>query len=263
MDNFKTRAGEDMEVISIVNQKGGVGKTTTAVNLGAGLTRLGYKVLLIDLDAQCNLTLNLNVSDQEAGTSFQLLTIGTGSVISTSSGDLIPGSRKLASVGTVIPQLFKSGWQAVLARSIEQFKNRYDFIIIDTAPSLGLSTINALVASTACVITAECDMNSYYGINQVLDTISSCRKYNHCLKVAGILLCKYRSRTILCRDMHINIKALARQHNVNVYQTVIKESNLIRESQALRRSILEYKPKCAVASDYMDWINEFLRKEGM
>lgn len=251
-----------LEVISIVNQKGGVGKTTTALNLGAGLTRLGYKVLLIDLDAQCNLTLNLNVSDQEAGTSFQLLTNGTGSVISTSSGDLIPGSRKLASVDTVLPGLFKSGRQAVLARSIEQFK-RYDFIIIDTAPSLGLLTINALVASTACVITTESDMNSYYGINQVLATIESCRKYNPGLKTAGILLCKYRKRTVLCRDMHFNIQVLARQHNVNVYSMVIRESNLIRESQALRRSIFDYKPKCAVASDYMDWINEFLMKEGM
>lgn len=251
-----------LEVVSIVNQKGGVGKTTTVVNLGAGLKRLDYKVLLIDLDSQCNLTFNLNVNDQEAGNSFNLFTTGKGSVISTSSGDLIPGSRKLASVDTVIPQLFKGGRQAVLARSIEKFKSRYDFIIIDTAPSLGLLTINSLVASTCCVITAESDMNSYYGINQVVSTIESCRKYNPVLRIAGILLCKYRARTILCRDMHSNIKSLARQHNVNVYSTVIRESNLIRESQALHTSIFDYKPNSAVAHDYKEWIAEFLKKEG-
>lgn len=250
------------KILAVVNQKGGVGKTTTVLTLAAGLTRLGYRVLVVDLDSQMNLTWQVTgKTDFEATSADMLITEDSKisrALVKTPQGDIIPSSRRLAGVDSYLNKIKALHPEQNLKNSLKAFERRYDFVLIDTAPSLNLLTINALTSSDSCVITAECDVSCMQGIGQVLKTIQSCKAFNPGLSIAGILLCKYRGRTILCRDMTKSMRELAGRAGTKVFKTTIRESNLIRESQALRKSIFDYKPRSTVAQDYKAWIEELL-----
>lgn len=257
---------EKMEIVTIANQKGGVGKSTTAHALGAGLSMLGFKVLLIDLDPQSNLTYSLN-PDSNAKTAYDLLKnpyaktdLRIKDVIqSGGSFDIIPSSNFLSRADKEIDDM---GKEYRLKEHIDTIKNGYDFIVIDTPPSLGIITINALTASTRFVVPAQADIYSIQGIRQLYDdTVHAVWKYsNSQLKFHGILLTRHNSHPILSRALGKNIQHLAEELETFTYQNVIRECISLKEAQAKRVDIYTHAPQSNAASDYDAFIKEFLER---
>lgn len=247
-----------MEIITIANQKGGVGKTTTASALGAGLLKKGKKVLFIDLDPQMNLTSSLGFNSNTSNIYDVLLgKLKINEVIQIKDKKhMIAGSRNLSSADT---EFNLPGREYKLRRAIEKLKNDYDYVIIDTPPALGTLTINALTACDSVIITAEADMSSIQGILQLKETIDAVKEYcNEDLKVSGILITRY-SRTILSKDLTGTITTLADSFNTKVYNTPIRECIALKESKVKEQDIFEYDSKSNAASDYLKVINEFLK----
>lgn len=178
-------------IISIINQKGGVGKSTTAEALLAGLTLKGYKTLAVDLDAQGNLTYATGANSQGA-TSLGVLTreVDAGDAIQhTPSGDIIPSNKALAGADAFITD---TGKEYRLREALESVASEYDYIIIDTPPALSILTINALTASNSVIIPAQADIYSLQGIEQLAETIQPVKRYcNPTLSIEGILLTRY------------------------------------------------------------------------
>ena len=187
--------------LAIINQKGGVGKSTTALMLAAGLTLKGYSVLAIDLDAQSNLTYTTGARTDGA-TALGVLTgeIKAGDAVQhTESGDIIPASKALAGADAFITD---TGKEYRLKEALEPVAGQYDFIIVDTPPALGILTINALTACNSVIIPAQADIYSLQGIEQLAETMKPVKKYcNPDLTIEGILLTRYSSRSVLSREV--------------------------------------------------------------
>ncbi len=246
------------EIIAIINQKGGVGKSTTAHALGVGLALKKFRVLFIDLDAQGNLTYTLGV-DCSRATSFELLikNAGLSEVIQSSKyWDSIPASSALSGADMNLTQ---TGKEYRLKEILESTKDRYDYIVIDTPPALGILTINALTASTGVIIPAQADIYSLQGIGQLYNTINTVKQYcNPKLLIKGILLTRYNARSIISRDIAEMTIQTAEQLKTKVYKTTIRESVSIKEAQAKQQDIYSYAPKSNPASDYEAFVKEFL-----
>lgn len=248
------------EVIAIINQKGGVGKSTTANAIGAGLSLKGYKVLYIDLDAQGNLTYTLGAVTNGL-TSLDLLskTAGAAEAIQhTGQGDIIAASPALAGADTVITAV---GKEYRLKEAIEPLKESYDYIIIDTPPALGILTINALTACTGAVIPAQADIYSLQGISQLHSTIQTVRQYcNPALTIKGIVLTRYSARAILSREVAEMIDETAKRLDTKLYKTTIRENIAVKESQARQQNIFTYSPKSNAAEDYKALVDEIIER---
>lgn len=247
-----------MEIIAIVNRKGGVGKTATAQALGAGLARKGRRILYVDLDSQKNLSYALRAGPCKY-TSMDVLTgrATAGEAIRQGSeGDLIPAAETLAGADTILTQ---TGREYRLLDALEAVKHEYDYIIIDTPAQLGIVTINALTACDCAIIPAQADIYSLQAIGQLYDTIKAVKRYcNRDLTIKGILLTRYSSRAILSRDMYENMQAAAVQLGTRVFQTKIRECIAVKEAQAQQQNIFQYAPKSNAAKDYESFIDEFL-----
>jgi len=245
-----------IEIIAIINQKGGVGKTTTALALGAGLSLKGFKVLFIDMDAQANLTYTIG-ADHSGLTTIDLLTktIKAKQIIQhTEQGDIIPASPALSGADTVITDV---GKEYRLKEALEPLKGDYDYIIIDTPPALGILTVNALTACKWVVIPAQADVFSLQGIGQLHETIQAVRHYcNPGLTVRGILLTRYSPRAILSRDIADLIEQAAEQLQTKLFKATIREGIAIKEAQASQKNLFSYAPKSNVAADYTAFIDE-------
>jgi len=244
------------EIIAIINQKGGVGKSTTVHALGAGLALLKNRVLFIDLDSQCNLSYALGLNNDV--TSFEILMNKEKIVeaIQKCSGwDGIAGNPELSAADII---LTRTGKEYRLKEALENIKNRYDYIIIDTPPALGILTINALTACTGVIIPAQADIFSLQGIGQVYNTIKAVRQYcNPELIIKGILLTRYNARSILSRDVSDLIAETASNLQTVVYKTAIRESVSVKEAQAKQQDIFSYAPKSNPANDYKAFVEEF------
>lgn len=248
-----------IECISIINQKGGVGKSTTSNSLGAGLFIKGYKVLYIDLDAQGNLTYSIG-GDSEKCSTFELLTgkaTAEELIINTKQGDLIQASSNLASADTILTQ---TGKEYKLREAIEPLKNIYDYIIIDTPPALGTLTINALTSCNSVIIPAQADIYSLQGIGQLNETIQTVKNYcNPNLIIKGILVTRYSSRNVISKDMLELLKDTAKRLNTKLYDTKIRECIALKESQAVKQDIYTYSPKSNASIDYKAFIEEVVK----
>jgi len=255
------RKGEAMKIIAIANQKGGVGKTTTASTLIAGLTDKGFKVLGVDLDPQTNLTTSTGAVGKR--TSFGVLTgesEASDAITHTEIGDLIPSSTRLSNADL----LFNGrGDENILREALSEIKENYDYIIIDTPPSLNILTLNALTACDYVIVPAQADLYSLQGISQLTKTIDAVRNiYNNPdLKVLGILLTKYNGRTRIANDISDILDQLAAQLNTKVFSTKIRASVKATEMQFKQSGLFKYAPRATVTEDYREWIEELLKDE--
>ena len=250
-----------MQVIAVINQKGGVGKSTTSLSIGAGFTLKGYKVLYIDLDAQGNLSYTLKASNNGCNAMKVLQNPETirKEIKTTLQGDVIASSPSLSGADSL---LIETGKEYRLKESLEFISDLYDYVIIDTPPSLGILTINALTASDGVLVPSCADIYSLQGIMQLKGTIETVRKYcNNSLKILGIILTRYNSRTIISREVTEMLEQMARQLNTKLYRIKIRECTAIKESQVMRKSIFEYAPKSNASSDYKALVEEIIKEE--
>ena len=240
-----------MRTISIINQKGGIAKTSTASALGSGLSRAGKKVILIDLDAQCNLSYiykavnkpitALEVLTHTATAQEALLPIDGHSYI-------IPASQTLAGADFMLTE---TGKEYRLREALQPLQEEADFCIIDTPPSLGIVTINALTASDSVIIPTSADVLPLQGIGALSQTIEAVKKYcNPNLSIEGILLTRYSNRTRLSRDIVQMVDDIAHNMSTKIFHTPIRECIAIREAQAMQQTIYEYAPESNAVKDY-------------
>ncbi len=247
-------------ILTVTNQKGGTGKSSTAYALLSGLTLKGFKCLAIDLDPQGNLSYTMG-ADVNKKTVFGLLTKenkADETIQSTPNGDIIAYSKSLSGADTL---LTTTGGEYRLKEALEPIKSIYDFIIIDTPPSLSSLTVNALTTSTNVIVPVQADIYSIQGISQLWETMQPIRKYcNPNLKITGILLTRYNNRAVLNREIEETFRNdIATSVESKVYKTTIREGVAIREAQFTRSNLFEYAPTSNVAQDYMSFIDEFLK----
>lgn len=254
-------------VIAVINQKGGVGKSTTVEALVAGLSLKGYKCLAIDLDAQGNLTYTAGAKTGGV-TSLGLLTGEAQAVDAIQhikpaskrgkniSWDIIASSKALAGADAFVNE---TGKEYRLKEALESVKQKYDYIVIDTPPALGILTVNALTACDEVIIPAQADIYSLQGIEQLNETIKPVKKYtNPSLQIAGILLTRYNPRSVLSREVADLTAQLAKKLHTKLYKTTIREAIAIKEAQISQQDIFTYAPKAKVAEDYNHFIDEYL-----
>ena len=250
-----------MKTITVTNQKGGTGKTTTAIQLAAGLSLKGYKTLSIDLDAQGNLTYTAGAKTNGA-TAPGVLTgevKAEDAIQHTPSGDIIAANKALAGADAFIAD---TGKEYRLKEALESLQAAYDYIIIDTPPALGILTINALTACNSVIIPAQADIYSLQGIEQLADTMKPVKKYcNPNLKIAGILLTRYNSRSVLSREVAELAEQLADKLGTKLFKTTIREAIAVKEAQISQQSLFDYAPKAKVTEDYRAFIEELLEQE--
>ena len=259
-------------VIGVINQKGGVGKTTTSVNLGAALAEKGKKVLLVDIDPQGNLTTHLGLTPREEDpespqegppvpefTVYDVLkgtkTIQEVTIKRSQNLEIVPSSLFLSAADLELGG--DAGRELILKRSIDKVKSQYDVVVIDCPPALGLLSLNALAASDEVVIPVQSEYLALYGVRQLLDTIDQVRGiYNPGLKVGGVLICLHDSRRRLARAVSDTIRAYFGEL---VFNTVIRSNVSLAEAPASGQSIFEYSPKSSGAEDYSALATEVLQ----
>lgn len=246
------------QIITLANRRGGVGKTATAHALGAGLMRKGFRVLFVDLDSQCNLTYDLRAEAEN----FSSLDVIEGkatakeAIIATPRGEVIPATASLATADKVIDGI---GKEYRLRDALEPIKRKYDYIIVDTPPALGVLTVNALTASNKVIIPAQAEIHSLQGIEQLYGTIGAIQHFtNRDLKIEGILLTRYVARSVISKDMRSNLEEVAQIIDSKVFKTAIRECTAIKEAQATQTDIYDYSPKSNASKDYEAFIEEFL-----
>lgn len=250
-----------MKTIAIINQKGGVGKSTTAFTLASGLKNKGYKTLCIDMDAQGNLSYTADAND-DLLTIYDLLAEDADinqAIQHNKNFDLIASSKALSGADGFITDI---GKEYKLKEILESVKNNYDYIIIDTPPALGILTVNALTACDSVIIPAQADIYSLQGIEQLSKTIQPIKKYcNDKLKIDGILLTRYSPRAILSREVAEIANDLAQNLNTKVFKSTIREAIAVKESQINKQSLFDYAPNSNVTNDYLNFVNELLKGE--
>ncbi|MBW1294510.1 ParA family protein [Aquimarina litoralis] len=250
------------KIIAIANQKGGVGKTTTSVNLAASLGVLEKKVLLIDADPQANATsgLGLDVESIEKGT-YQILehTIQPKeAILETSSPnvDIIPAHIDLVAIE--IELVDKDSREYMLKNAISDLKSEYDYILIDCAPSLGLLTLNALTASDSVIIPIQCEYFALEGLGKLLNTIKSVQKiHNQQLDIEGLLLTMYDSRLRLSNQV---VEEVQKHFNEMVFKTIIQRNIRLSEAPSYGESIINYDAASKGASNYLSLAHEIIKK---
>ena len=250
------------KIIAIANQKGGVGKTTTTVNLAASLGVLEKKVLLIDADPQANASSSLGVIVEEVEKgSYQLLehTVSAKeAVVPTNSPnvDIIPAHIDLVAIEIELVDVNQREYK--LKEALVDIKNEYDYILIDCAPSLGLITLNALVAADSVIIPIQCEYFALEGLGKLLNTIKSIQNiHNADLDIEGLLLTMYDSRLRLSNQVVEEVK----KHFQNmVFKTIIQRNVRLSEAPSFGESIIAYDATSRGAVNYINLANEILKQ---
>ena len=254
-------------LIGVVNQKGGVGKTTTSVNLGAAFANEGKSVLLIDMDAQANLTTHLGLSRKEdaeeddslpqftmydvlkGAKSLKEIIINRSNKLSIAPSSLFLSAADLELGGVV-------GRELILNRALKDVKGDFDVVLIDCPPALGLLSLNVLAAIDKVIIPVQSEYLALHGVRQLLDTIDQVRNiYNPSLIVGGVLICLHDSRKRLARAVSDTVRSY---FGDLVFKTVIRTNVALAEAPAGGQTIYEYAPKSTGAEDYSELAREIL-----
>lgn len=246
------------KMIAVANQKGGVGKTTTSINLSACLAHLGHRVLVVDIDPQGNSSSGLGVSKFELEHSIydcmiNRLPADDAMVHSKYDGlDILPSNIDLA--GAEVELVSFLAREQVLKRALDEVRDRYDYILIDCPPSLGLLTINALTASDSVIVPIQCEFFALEGLSQLINTVQLVqRSLNAKLEIEGVLLTMYDGRTTLSKQVAAEVQ---RTFKTKVYRTVIPRSIRLGESPSYGQSIVEYAPGSSPAQAYLSLARE-------
>jgi chromosome partitioning protein len=250
------------KIIAVANQKGGVGKTTTSINLAASLGVLEKKVLLIDADPQANATsgIGIDVESVEIGT-YQLLEHSNKAkeaILQTESPnlDIIPSHIDLVAIE--IELVDKDEREYMLKKALDEIKDDYDYILIDCAPSLGLLTLNALTAADAVIIPIQCEYFALEGLGKLLNTIKSVQKiHNTELDIEGLLLTMYDSRLRLSNQV---VEEVQKHFNNMVFQTIIQRNVRLSEAPSYGESIINYDASSKGANNYLSLAKEIITK---
>jgi len=250
-------------IISLANQKGGVGKTTSTQAIGFALASLGDRVLLVDLDPQGCLTFSCGLEPDSIEPSLHDVLLGNATAsealqkieLSGSAGvsvDLLPSNIDLAGAEVVL--MGKTGREFALSRALEPIVPAYDFVLIDCPPSLGILTICGLTASTEVVVPVQCETLGLRGVGQLLETIDDVRRYtNAALKVRGVIATMYDPRPNLARMV---VEELDAKYGLQLIGQPVRKSIRFAEAPAFGRSIFEYAPKAPGAQTYMEIARE-------
>lgn len=245
-------------IVTIANQKGGAAKTTTAQALATGAASMGREVLAIDLDPQANLTFVMG-GDEELPGAYQLLSgscRAVDAVQPTAQGcDLIGASYDLAVIADELQGDARRRARR-LRDALRPVAGKYDLIVIDTPPTLGIGLITALVASDTVVIPLTTDLTMLKGLQLLKDTVDGARDYNRGLQVGGVVITRWSGRTNQARDLRDVITDTCGGMGIPVYGTAIREAIAAREAQTYRESIFSHAPNSTTARDYMALIEE-------
>lgn len=250
------------KVISISNHKGGVGKTTSALNIGAGLAGLGKRVLLIDLDPQANLSQSLGLIDQPLNIYSYLKGVSNNyrspvKPIEVIKGlDLVPSTLDLS--GAEVELSGEAGREYILRELLDPLRSSYDYIIIDSPPSLGLLTINAFTASDEVFIPLQAQYLALQGLAKLIEVVEKIKKrLNKDLRVGGVFITQYDSRKVLNRDV---VATIEQHFKDKVFKTRIRENIALAEAPAQGLDIFRYQPKSHGAEDYRSLCKEIVKR---
>ncbi|MCC6952554.1 MAG: ParA family protein [Deltaproteobacteria bacterium] len=247
------------KIYAIVNQKGGVGKTTTTANLGAALAARGRRVLLIDLDAQANLSAHYGISQEdssERGTMYEVLRHGKKLVdvilplrdnLAIAPASLLLSAADLELGGVI-------GRELLLRKAVQPIADQYDYVLIDCPPSLGMLSLNGLVAASRVIVPVQSEYLALHGVRQLLDTIDQVRSaYNPALAVGGVLICLFDQRKRLARSVADTVREY---FGDLVFKTYIRSNVALAESPAQGSSIFDYDSRSTGAEDYANLAEE-------
>jgi chromosome partitioning protein len=249
-------------IFSVINHKGGTGKTTTVLNLGAAFASLRKKVLLIDLDAQCNLTSSLGINGQKNHIGTMLLGQSTPKeTIITSNGlSLIASSEDLSDYVNKIDN--EPGRETLLKEAIEKVSHQFDFIIIDCSPSMGTLSINSLVAADFYLVPMQAENFAFIGLDKILQIAEKVKKrMNPALELAGIVFVRQSQRTRFSQAVVSNIASNEMLKN-KIFKSTIRQDISLMECSAFGKTIFEYLPDGRGALDYLDLAKEIINKYG-
>jgi chromosome partitioning protein len=270
-DKWQSRNGNEERMINlgkaiaIFNQKGGVGKTTTNINLAACLALKGQKILILDIDPQGNTTSGMGISKKGLEyTAYEILIDDSvepqAAILPTGVNnlDIIPASVQLAGAEIELVQL--EGREKRLKKALDKIKGKYDYIFIDCPPSLGLLTINSLTAVDSVLIPIQCEFYALEGVSQLMSTVELVKKsLNPALEIQGVILSMFDGRTNLSIQVVEEVKKYFRE---KVYTTVIPRNVRLAEAPSFGLPITEYDPRSKGALAYMEFAEEFLELEG-
>jgi len=249
------------KIIAITNQKGGVGKTTTAINFAAALGSCGKKVLVVDIDPQGNATSGLGVNKRDTAFSTYHLLMGAAGILdalvrtSFKNLDLLPSNIDLAGVEIELVEMDERAYR--LKQALSPVKDDYDYIIIDCPPSLGLITVNALTAANSLLVPIQCEYYALEGLSQLMATVRQIKRlYNPEIEIEGVLLTMYDSRLNLTMQVVAEVK---RHFTGKVYKTVIPRNVRLSEAPSYGQPIQYYEQNSKGALSYNDLAKEFLK----
>lgn len=258
----RKRPKKPTQVISVINQKGGVGKSTTAINLGAALGELGYKVLLVDLDPQGNTTSGIGIEKKELDSCIYNALIDDVPISELVHGTqftsvfAVPATMQLA--GAEIELVSQMAREGVLSDVLEPLEDEFDYVFIDCPPSLGLLTINALVASKSILIPIQCEYYALEGVSKLLESMKMVKKrLNPQLEVFGVLLTMYDARTTLSKQVAEEVR---NYFGKQVFKTVIPRSVKISEAPSYGLPVTEYARSSKGAQAYRDLAKEVVKR---
>lgn len=250
------------KIITVANQKGGVGKTTTSLALASGLARKGFRVLAVDLDPQANMTLSSGISPLlDYGSLYDVFKGQADAKDTIQKSDLkydvMPGGINLAGADMDFTQ---TGREFMLKETLQELDEGYDFIVIDTAPTLGILTVNALTAASVVIIPMAVDIYSLQGLSQLNMLINNVKKYcNPQLEIGGLLVTKWVERQTLSSVIFSKMQEAAKEIGAKIYDSKIRESVALRKVAVMQADMYEKANKANATKDYSKFIEELMK----